>query len=147
MRRWNLAFWTLVTWSVLATAGEADGRFMVVASVAATARLEALAEPGTIQVTERDLERGYVEFESTYRVRNNHPGGFLLHLHPLPGHEGSLSVITDEGEWRVNGSCMELLQDAALKPRELALRVRMDLDPAARTGSMPLPLRVAATPF
>jgi len=147
MRRWNLAFWTLMTWSVLATAGEADGRFMVVASVAATARLEALAEPGTIQVTERDLERGYVEFESTYRVRNNHPGGFLLHLHPLPGHEGSLSVITEKGEWRVSSPCMELLQDAALQARELALRVRIDLDPAARTGSMPLPLRVVATPF
>jgi len=140
MRRWNLAFWTLMIWSVLATAGEADGRFMVVASVTATARIEALAEPATIQVTERDLERGYVEFESTYRVRNNHPGGFLLHLHPLPGHEGSLSVITD-------GPCMELLQGAALQTRELPLRVRMDLDPAVRTGPMPLPLRVAATPF
>ncbi len=147
MRRWNLAFWTLMTWSVLATAGEADGRFMVVASVTATARIEALAEPATIQVTERDLERGYVEFESTYRVRNNHPGGFLLHLHPLPGHEGSLSVITEKGEWRVSSPCMELLQDAALQARELALRVRIDLDPAARTGSMPLPLRVVATPF
>jgi hypothetical protein len=137
----------LVTWSALAAAGEAESRFMVTASVVPAVRLEAVDEPGSILVTERDLERGFVEFESTYRVRSNHPDGFLLHLHPLPGYDRSLSVVMSDGEWRLTGPCTELLQPAALESRDQSLRVRMALDRTARPGVLPVPLQVLATTF
>jgi hypothetical protein len=145
MRFRRAALLAVLAWPSWAFAGEAEARFTVAAVVTPRATLELLAAPATVEISEGTLRRGYVDLETRYRVRNNDPRGFLLHLHPAAGYQGSVQVSGLGYEIELREDCVALRQPAAVQGRELALRVRVRLPESAAAGRMPVPLSISVT--
>ena len=145
MRSCRGALLVILAWPSWAVAGEAEARFAVAAVVRPHATLEVLAAPATVEVSEGHLRRGFVELESLYRVSSNDPRGFLLHLHPVAGYQGSVRVSGPGYEIELQQDCTALRQPAAVPAREFALRFRVRLPKHVAAGRMPLPLSVSVT--
>jgi hypothetical protein len=126
-----------------ADAGDVRANFVVSAVVPARASLEAITQPALISVSEDDVSRGYLEVAAVYRVRNNDPAGYLLQLAPLIGLASEIEVSGLETRVLMRDEMVEVTQPAALTPRDLSLRFRMTLDPAATTGIYPMPVQVS----
>jgi hypothetical protein len=145
MRLCRAALFGVLAWPSWAIAGEVEARFAVAAVVQPRATLEVLAAPATVEVSEANLRRGYVELETRYRVSNNDPRGFLLHLHPVTGYQGSVQVSGLGTELELREDCTALRQPAAVQARELALLIRVRLPKHAAAGRMPVPLSISVT--
>lgn len=130
-----------------ADAGEVRANFVVSAFVPARASLEAVAQPAQLSISEEDLRRGYIDVAAVYRVSNNDPAGYLLRLAPRAGLTSSIEVSGLETLVVTRDEVVEVTQPAALQPRDLSLRFRMTLDPAATSGVYPMPLLLSVASF
>ena len=135
----------VLAWPSWVAAAEVETHFAVSAVVRPRATLEALAAPDMVEVSEGNVRRGYVDIETHYRVSNNDPRGFLLHLHPVAGYQGSVQVSGPGYDIELQQDCTALRQAAAVGARELALRIRVILPKHVAAGWMPLPLSVSVT--
>lgn len=127
-----------------ATAAEVRTRFTVTAIVTPRVAFEAVAQPATFLVEASDLERGYVDLNATYRVRNNDPAGYLLRLTPRTALAGQVTVTGLGTPVTAIDDVVEVAQPASMTPSELAIRIRVRLDPALAPGEYPLPVAVSA---
>ena len=139
------ALLSVLAWPGWAVAGEAEARFAVAAVVRPRATLEVLAAPAVVEVSERNVRQGFVDLEALYRVSSNDPRGFLLHLHPVAGYQGSVQVSGPGYDVELRQDCTALRQPAAVAARELALRIRVTLPRHVAAGRMPLPVSVSVT--
>ena len=128
----------------VATAAEVRTRFTVTAIVTPRVAFETVAQPATFRVEATDLERGYVDLNATYRVRNNDPAGYLLRLAPRTALAGQVTVTGLASPVTAVDDVVEVAQPASMVPSELAIRIRVHLDPGLAPGEYPLPVAVSA---
>ena len=129
----------------VATAAEVRTRFLVTATVTPRVAFETVAQPATFLVETADLERGYVDLSATYRVRNNDPAGYLLRLTPRTALAGQVTVTGLASPVGAVDDVVEVAQPASMMPSELAIRIRVRLDPGLAPGEYPLPVGLTAT--
>lgn len=112
---------------------------VVQAAVMARTSVQVQGAPASIEVSERDIQRGFVEAPHpvTLAVHSNVSSGVALHFH-CAGEIALQAVV--EGE----GVGMPLLLAWQRQPRQVQLKIRFLLSPQARAGSYPWPLRVSA---
>ena len=144
MSRFIAVLVLLVALPPASTAGEAYARFTVTARVLPRVNLETLEQPSSFTVTGADLERGYVDLDATYRVRNNDPAGYLLRLSPRTALAGQITVTGLGSPVTAIHDVVEVAQPASMTPSELAIRIRVHLAPGFAPGEYPLPVALTA---
>jgi hypothetical protein len=117
--------------------------FAVTAYVAPRASLETVSQPAMLSVSEEDIARGYLDVTAAYRVRNNDPAGYLVRLSPRIGLASAIEVSGLATSVVIRDDIVEILQPAALRVQQLALRFRLLLGEAAIPGTYAMPVLVA----
>jgi len=124
----------------------------VSAVVLKVARVQVLSQPASVEITEADVARGYIEVPTPVHVaiRSNTPNGYTLafdnqadffrqaHVRGLPtavqvGASGG--VVPQPSAGRAMGNV------------RLALGFRFDLSQTARAGTYPWPFHLSAEPL
>jgi len=135
-----------------AFAGQSSASFQVSVRVPASATLSVVESAGGVEISAEDVARGYKQVAVRYRVTGTGRRGYLLQVAPRLGvvrriEIGSSGTATATGDipleiHRPADGCL-----AAGCADEAALILRLVLDPDARPGSYPLPVRLAALPL
>jgi hypothetical protein len=144
MTRFIAVLVLLVALPPASTAGEAYARFTVTAQVVSRVSLETLDQPPSFTVTGTDLERGYVDLNATYRVRNNDPAGYVLLLSPRTALAGQVTVTGLGSPVTAIDDVVEVAQPASMTPSQVAIRIRVHLAPGFAPGEYPLPVALTA---
>jgi hypothetical protein len=147
VRTCNAAFALLAAIPLAADAGDVRTNFVVSAFVPARASLEAVAQPAQVSVSEEDVARGYLELAAVYRVQNNDPAGYVVRLAPRTGLTSAIEVSGLASDVVLREDVVEVTQPPAFEARDLKLRFRLSLDPAAVAGIYPMPLQLSVAPF
>ncbi len=132
-----------------AHAGSISASLSVTVVVPARAVLSVESQPPSLQITEADIARGYVETPgaSLLRVRTNSPAGWLLEFQPLQGPYRALEVTGLGSTAQVSAAGGWLAQPYAGKTLVTAsLGYRFFLSADARPGLYPWPVALSATP-
>jgi hypothetical protein len=124
--------------------------FTVGATVTARAALTAESVPPALDVSARDVERGFVEVSSVIRlvVTNTSPDGFALDLFPV---SPMFSAVTVRGNGAVaafdgaGGEIFERGLHGAAVP--VLLNFRFELAPGTLPGRYPWPLQFSVRPL
>jgi hypothetical protein len=130
-----------------AMAGEARASFAVSVVVPARVTLTAVDQPSELEVTVADVERGYAEFDATYRVSHNDRRGYLLSFLPRQGLTREIEVAGLGNALVMGHEPVEVVQPGPPGSHQLALAFRFVLDPAVVPGRYPLPVLVDARPL
>lgn len=117
-------------------------QFVAHAEVTPRTTLEPVST-ATIEVSAADIQRGYVEPESRYRVRSNDPRGFLLHVRPQSAHAESVQLAGMTGPLALGADGVEVYRPWARGVQEVAVRVRVKLHELMRPGRVALPVHVS----
>lgn len=118
-------------------------RITVSATVLAHTSLKSLRTPDFVAVTAEDIARGYVELARPVEleVLSNHARGILLGFHARAPWVRAV---------RVNDAAQSMVFLAkagkGLAAQALALKVRLELAPEARPGTLAWPLAVFVAP-
>jgi hypothetical protein len=130
-------------------AGSVSASLSVSAVVRARAVLSVESQPASLQITEADVARGYVEAPgaSLVQVRTNSPAGWLLEFQPLQGPYralevtglGSTAQVSAAGGWLVQPFAGKMLVTASLG-------YRFFLTGDAKPGLYPWPVALTAIP-
>ena len=106
-------------------------QLMLSAVVAKSARISTYGHPATLQVTEADVARGYVELPAGVRLEtwSNSREGLALSFSASGPFAWTASLVVPGGAQRVD------------------LRYRLPLAHAAQPGIYPWPVQVVATPL
>jgi hypothetical protein len=135
-----------------AIAGQSRAGFAVSVRVPARATVTAVESPGALDISARDVERGYKEVATRYRVASTGARGYLLQLAPRIGLARRVEISGLGGEIVLGDTPLEIHRpaDGSVEPGcadEFALALRVVLDPAARPGRYPMPVQLAALPL
>ena len=131
----------LLPW--LADAEQRCDRMNVVARVLPHVSLAALQEPSALDVSENDLERGFVEARARYAVQTNARDGYRLRFAPRVGLADRI-LIHGLGSPVVVGNLeVDVPQAAAASVIELSFHIELGRDVDA--GSYPWPVSVTAS--
>lgn len=133
--------------AVPAMAGQARASFTVSAIVPARVTLTALEQPSELEVSAADVERGYAEVATTFRVSHNDRRGYLLSLLPRRGLTREIEVQGLATTLVMGDEPVEVVQPGPPGSHQLALAFRFVLDPAVVPGRYPLPVLVDARPL
>lgn len=125
-------------------AADASGYLQVTAVVRHFWRMQVLSQPPAIELSQRDVEAGYVEVTTPLQlaVESNSANGYTIQFARIGEHVRGAQVQGLGREW-------QLAPDAAIsrKPaarREiLEFRFRLQLAPNLRPGSYPWPITVS----
>ncbi len=139
------AFVLLAVMPQVTAAGDVHARFTVSAYVAPHVTLKTVSQPAELSVSSEDISRGYLDVAAVYRVQNNDPAGYMIRLAPRVGLTSAIEVSGLASSVVMRDEVVEVLQPAALRAQELALRFRLLLDVAARPGTYTMPVHVAVT--
>ncbi|WP_167772832.1 hypothetical protein [Ramlibacter humi] len=122
-----------------AVAADASQLLTVRAVVMGRTTVQVHDAPARLEVTARDVERGYVDARQpvTVAVHSNVPSGVMLQF--LCAGEVAVQAMVDGAR---AGAPMVLAWQR--QPRQLVMHVRFVLAPGAQPGSYPWPLRVSA---
>ncbi len=134
--------------AIPARAGMVSASLSVSVVVPARAVLSVDSQPAGLEITEADVERGWVETPgSSVRVRTNSPNGWLLEFQPLEGPYRSLEVTGLGSGAQVSRAGGWLAQPYTGKTLVTAeLRYRLVLSSDARPGVYPWPVALSASP-
>jgi hypothetical protein len=129
-----------------------SGELRVSAVVRKIARLQVLAQPQFVRVTEGDVARGYVEVIAPVQVavRSNTRDGYMLAFDPRADFFRQAHVRGLDVPLQVGPAGGVIAQRASASPaREtvLALGFRFELAPSAREGVYPWPFQLSAEPL
>jgi hypothetical protein len=140
----------LLVASLPATAGSAEAKLTVSATILKRTTLKVLAQPSAVVVTANDIARGYVDVPTPAQVaiQSNAPDGYLLDFE-------------SEGDFMRQTLVRGLANDVQLSPAggaiaqrgagvtriTLALGFRFLLSESARQGTYSWPMRISATPL
>jgi hypothetical protein len=121
------------------------------ASVRVTARVLPrlavhLAPPAALQVSQLDVERGYVDAQAPFSVTGNLPGRVPLAVTMSGGPAHQVQVFSPQGtmEVRSQGALFDLQAFARGEQTALTFRFRLAAD--TRPGSYPWPVTIALAP-
>jgi hypothetical protein len=130
-------------------AGAVSASLSVSVVVPARAVLSVESQPASLEITEADVARGWVEAPaaSLVRVKANSPAGWLLEFQPLQGPYralevtglGSTAQVSAAGGWLAQPYAGRMLVTASLG-------YRFFLSSDARPGLYPWPVALSATP-
>lgn len=132
-----------------ARGGSVSASLSVSVVVPARAVLSIESQPAGLEITEADVERGWVEAPgaSLVRVRANSPAGWLLEFQPLQGPYRALEVTGLGSTAQVSAAGGWLAQPYAGKTLVTAsLGYRFFLSGEARPGLYPWPVALSASP-
>ena len=133
-----------------ARAGSVSASLAVSVVVPPRAILSVESEPSSLQITEEDVMRGYVEVPKASRVqvRTNTPSGWLAELQVLQGPYRSIEVsgLGAPTQVNANGGWIAQPYPGTTRPVPLELGYRFLLSPDARPGVYPWPVALAAMP-
>jgi len=130
-------------------AGSVSASLSISVVVPARAVLSVESQPASLEITEADVARGYVEAPATsiVQVRTNSPAGWLLEFQPLQGPYRSVEVTGLGSTAQVSAAGGWLAQPYAGKTLVTAsLGYRFVLSGDARPGLYPWPVALSATP-
>ena len=136
--------------AALAAPASADPRgdavFTVAVTVPVRIALQASDVPTTVDLTAQDIARGYKDIAVRYRVRHNDRNGYALEISTLdPARAVEVRVFDEDSV--ATGVVVAMRRTAAPFDDDLALRLRLVLDPTSAPGTFALPLAVVATPL
>ena len=126
----------------VAAAGPATDRMTIAATVSAHITLSTLHEPETLSLSERDIERGYIEARARYDVKTNVPGGYRLRFVPRVGLASQITILGLGGAVVLRDLEVDVFRPVSSDDVDLQLRI--DLRPGLEAGSHPWPVLVAA---
>jgi hypothetical protein len=133
-----------------ARAGSVSASLAISVVVPPRAILSVESEPSSLQITEEDVVRGYVEVPKASRVqvRTNTPSGWLAELQVLQGPYRLIEVTGLSAPTQVNASGGWIAQPypGTTRPVPLELGYRFLLSPDAKPGVYPWPVALAAMP-
>jgi hypothetical protein len=135
--------------SAALNAGETHATLSVAVTVPPVSRLEILSQAATIQITPRDLQRGYVDLDqpTLLNIYSNAPDGYALEVVPMSPVIQAIAVhgLGSEADLGAQGGrIVERWQRP--EATALALTFRLALAPGAMPGIYPWPLHLALGP-
>ena len=129
-----------------AFADSANATMRVSVDVVARTILTVDRQPDGVTVTQRDIERGYVELPAAvaFRVRSNARNGYRIEFEPLDrpftraaiSWDRQLAVVSADGSW--------LTRSYEEGERAGTFSVRLDLAPGTKAGRYRWPVRFDA---
>jgi hypothetical protein len=129
-------------------AAEANARFAVSATVEPYASLVIRGAPEVLTLTAADVARGYLDLPQpiALRVHSNSRSGYLLTVsNSLPGLAGlRVEGLGDPVSLDAAGGSVAERWTTPEHTAEVALRLRLLLDPAVTPGTYPWPLHLSA---
>lgn len=132
---------------LLAAPAHADStraRFRVTVSVPASATVSLLGQADALVVSEEDVARGFVVMPVRYRVTHNTRRGYLLQIAPRLGLAREVEVRGLGSGVVLHDQPMELHRDATDRVDDLALELRVSLEPGVQPGRYALPVQLMA---
>lgn len=126
-------------WAGSATAEGVSQQLTVRLTVAARTTVQVSDAPAQLEITAKDVERGWVDAQRpvTVAVHSNVPSGVMLQF--LCAGEVAVQAMVDGA-----GAGVPMLLAWQRQPRQIVMHVRFVLAPGARPGAYPWPLRVSA---
>jgi hypothetical protein len=135
-----------VAMTISSYAGSAEVR--VTATVKRVLQVTTEYQAGTVQVSQKDMQRGYVDVPAgtVYRVRTNDPRGYLLHFHHMGGPFSAVSISDGARQVELAGMSALVPETSAGGPggERKEISYRLFLSSEARPGSYPWPLLLEA---
>ena len=129
-------------------ADSVETKMVVSATVIASARLTVESQPLAVDVTQQDIERGYVELTTpiVVRVRTNSRSGYLLQVANVDEAFEQIEVAFGETEMRVTHEGW-VNRPYVSGGESIAMHARLHLSPLAQPGRRALPIAVSASPL
>jgi hypothetical protein len=143
MKPWSGVVVLLMATPLVAGSGDLRARFSVTATVSPRASVEPLSQPAQLSISEVDVQRGYVDVATAYRVSSNDPSGYMVRLAPRIGLTRSVEVAGLSSPIVMTDQVVEVVQPAARRPQRLDLRFRLVLDENAVPGTYAMPVQVS----
>jgi hypothetical protein len=155
--QWLRALWLLAAAATLAMAAQPasadETRLMVTARVLKHLRLKVVSQPTSVQVTEADVARGYVEVQSrmqlTVETNSNDGYGVAIANHLSDAFRDTRVTGLGSGDMRFSSESVAMQQAAAgkgMRRETLDLGFRFELAPGTRQGTYPWPVQVGLMP-
>lgn len=123
-----------------------EGTMSVSATVVASARLTVESQPGAVDVTAEDIERGYVDLDAPIllRVQTNSRRGYLLQVANSDDAFSQIEISFGNTEMRVAHEGW-VDRPYVRGGESIAMRARLRLSPQAQPGRRALPIEVTAS--
>jgi len=123
-----------------------EGKMSVSATVVASARLTVESQPGAVDVTAEDIERGYVDLDAPIllRVQTNSRRGYLLQVANSDDAFSQIEISFGNTEMRVAHEGW-VDRPYVRGGESIAMRARLRLSPLAQPGRRALPIEVTAS--
>ena len=135
--------------SKTAQAGTASGSMSVNVTVQARALINIVSQPSSLEITQNDVRRGYVDVPAATRgtVRTNSPNGYLVGFETAQGPYKAIEVKGLGADAQIGAAGGWIPQAfTGLAPTTLELSYRFILAENAAPGSYAWPVSVSATP-
>jgi hypothetical protein len=124
-----------------------ESRFTVSVTVPVLTDLSILEEPNPMLLSAEDVARGYLIVSARYRVSCNARRGYLLQFTPRVGLAHTIEIAGLGYNVTVRDEAVEVRRPPVAVAEEVALQLRLLLQPAVAPGSHVLPLYVTAVPL
>lgn len=130
-----------------AAAGGTQASVQVTATVLKHARINIIAAPATLVISESDVARGYLDVPvpTEILIRSNNPDGYMLQFAADGGLVRRMSIggLADEIELDGAGTVVVRGQPAGISTERLTLRFRLLLSQQAHAGTYVWPMRLS----
>jgi hypothetical protein len=127
-----------------AVADTATARFRVTVTVPPSAAVSLVGPGDSLVVSEEDVARGFVVAPVRVQVTHNTRRGYLLQIAPRLGLARQVEVRGLGSGVVVRDLPIELHRSGTDRIEDLALELRVALEPAVRPGRYRLPVQVSA---
>lgn len=127
-----------------ALADTARATFRVSVTVPASASVRLVGPGDTLLVSDEDVTLGFVVVPVRCQVTRNTPRGYLLQIAPRLGLARQVEVRGLGSGVVVRDLPVELHRSGVERVEDLALELRVALEPAVRPGRYPLPVQLSA---
>jgi hypothetical protein len=125
----------------------AESRFTVSVTVPVLAELSILDEPNPMLLSAEDVARGYKLVSARYRVSCNARRGYLIQFTPRLGLAHTIEIAGLGYNVIVQDEAVEVRRPPVATAEEVALHLRLLLEPAVAPGRHVLPLLVTTVPL
>lgn len=128
-------------------ADTSESRFTVSVTVPVRTDIAVLEEPNAVLLSAEDVTRGYKIVSARYRVSSNARRGYLLQFTPRIGLAHTIEIAGLGSHVTVQEEAVEVWRRPVGEPEEVALQLRLLLQPSVAPGRHVLPLHVTAVPL